>query len=146
MAGMIVISDLDGTISDAEHRVHLVREHPKDYDAFFAEARNDGPIRSVIMVLNALKQAGHEIHIITGRSEVVRAETLDWLEQHSVPHDRLLMRPEHDYTPDDRLKEQWFLKDYTAGDVLLVLEDRTRVVRMWRRHGLTCLQVAEGDF
>lgn len=143
---MIVISDLDGTISDAEHRVHLVREHPKDYDTFFAEARNDGPIEAVIAVLNALKQAGHEIHIITGRSEVVREDTLAWLEAHSVPHDRLLMRPEHDFTPDDRLKEQWFKSDYRPEDVLLVLDDRARVVRMWRRLGITCLQVADGDF
>ena len=143
---MIVISDLDGTISDAEHRVHLMREHPKDYDTFFAEARNDGPIEAVITVLNALKQAGHEIHIITGRSEAVRADTLAWLEEHSVPHDRLLMRPEHNFTPDDRLKKDWFLSDYRPEDVLLVLDDRSRVVRMWRQLGLTCLQVADGDF
>lgn len=143
---MIVISDLDGTITDAEHRVHLVRNHPKDYDRFFAEARNDGPITAVISVLQALKQAGHDVHIITGRSEVVRQDTVEWLERHEVPFDRLLMRPEHDYTPDDRLKEGWFRAEYEPEEVLLVLEDRARVVRMWRRHGLTCLQVADGDF
>ena len=143
---MIVITDLDGTISDAEHRVHLVRNHPKDYDTFFAEARNDGPIDAVITVLQALRQAGHDIHIITGRSEVVRTDTEEWLRQHEVPFDRLLMRTDGDYTPDDRLKEKWFRAEYEPSDVLLVLEDRARVVKMWRRLGLTCLQVADGDF
>ena len=27
-----------------------------------------------------------------------------------------------------------------------VLDDRNQVVKMWRENGLTCLQVAEGDF
>src|SRR5690625_3865352 len=143
---MNVITDLDGTISDAEHRVHLVRNHPKDYDTSFAESRNDAPIEAVITVLQALKQAGHDIHIITGRSEVIKRDTETWLKQHDVPFDRLLMRPESDYTPDDRLKEKWFKKEYDPSNVLLVLEDRARVVRMWRRLGLTCLQVADGDF
>lgn len=143
---MIVISDLDGTISDAEHRVHLVRSHPKDYDSFFREARNDAPIVPVIRLLQALEQAGHSIHILTGRSDQVRAETTEWLEAHRVSFDRLIMRPEHDYTPDDRLKERWFRADYRVEQVLFVLEDRARVVRMWRRLGLTCMQVTEGDF
>lgn len=30
--------------------------------------------------------------------------------------------------------------------VLGVVDDRTKAVRMWRRLGLICLQVAEGDF
>lgn len=143
---MIVISDLDGTITDAEHRVHLVREHPKDYDAFFNAARDDGPIWPVIHVLRALKAAGHEIHIITGRSDITKADTIEWLDRFEVPHDRLLMRPADDYTPDDRLKRAWFQLEYRSEDVLLVLEDRARVVRMWRKLGVTCLQVAEGDF
>ena len=31
-------------------------------------------------------------------------------------------------------------------DVLCVLDDRDQVVRMWRHRGLTCLQVAPGNF
>lgn len=143
---MIVISDLDGTVSDAEHRVHLVRSHPKDYDTFFSRAVDDAPVTAVIILLQALKAAGHEIHFLTGRSEVVRQGTLDWFLKHGVPCDRLVMRPEHDYTPDDRLKRAWFEADYRTADVLLVLDDRDRVVRMWRSLGLTCLQVAEGAF
>jgi hypothetical protein len=32
------------------------------------------------------------------------------------------------------------------GKVLLVVEDRTRVVQMWREEGLVCLQCAPGEF
>jgi hypothetical protein len=31
-------------------------------------------------------------------------------------------------------------------EVLFVLEDRNQAVNMWRQEGLTCLQVAPGDF
>ena len=31
-------------------------------------------------------------------------------------------------------------------NVKFVLDDRNRVVEMWRSLGLTCLQVADGDF
>lgn len=146
MDGLVVISDLDGTISDAAHRVHLVRRHPKDYPAFFEQSRHDAPVWPVIRLLRALKSAGHEVHVLTGRSETVRESTLDWFGEHGVPCDVLLMRPAHDYTPDDRLKRDWFEARYTAGQVLLVLEDRDRVVKMWRALGLTCLQVAPGAF
>lgn len=31
-------------------------------------------------------------------------------------------------------------------EILCVLDDRNKVVKMWRELGLTCLQMAEGDF
>ena len=60
---------------------------------------------------------------------------------------RLRMRDYHDRTPDTQLKEQW-LKEARATDQApdLVIEDRTRVVEMWRSHGIRCIQVAQHDF
>ena len=143
---MIVISDLDGTLSDAEHRVHLINSKRKDWDAFFAASRDDPPIWPVIHTVRALKAVGHEIHVITGRSDSTREDTIAWFERHEVPYDRLLMRSDGDFTPDDKLKRDWFEQEYKLADVLLVLDDRDKVVRMWRELGLVCLQVAPGDF
>jgi hypothetical protein len=39
---------------------------------------------------------------------------------------------------DDRIRQVWHVKG--------VLDDRDQVVRMWRDLGLTCVQVAPGDF
>ncbi len=143
---MIVISDLDGTLSDTEHRVHLLERNPKDWDAFFAASKDDEPIWPVIHTVRALKAAGHDIHILTGRSDSAKDDTIAWLAQHEVPCDRLLMRQDGDFTPDDSLKRSWFLQDYKAEEVLLVIDDRAKVVRMWRELGLVCLQPAPGDF
>jgi hypothetical protein len=40
----------------------------------------------------------------------------------------------------------WFRQDYASSEILFALEDRERVVQMWRSVGVTCLQVAEGRF
>jgi phosphoglycolate phosphatase-like HAD superfamily hydrolase len=143
---MIVICDLDGTLSDAEHRLHHIARQPRDYDAFFAASGDDPPIMPLITLVRLLADAGHEIHIVTGRSAEVRDLTIAWFKKYGVPYHRLLMRPVGDHTPDHKLKEMWFRQDYASSEILFALEDRERVVQMWRSVGVTCLQVAEGRF
>ena len=50
------------------------------------------------------------------------------------------------YTPDDILKKDMLDKYADIDDVFLVVDDRQKVVDMWRSLGLTVFQVAEGDF
>ena len=143
---MIVICDLDGTLSDTEHRVHFLQREPQDWDGFFAASKDDPPIWPVIHTVRALKAAGHEIHVLTGRSDSARDDTIAWFEQFGVPCDRLLMRRNGDGTADEVLKRNWFEADYSFDDVLVVIDDRKAVVDMWRGLGLVCLQPAPGDF
>lgn len=44
----IVIFDIDGTLANAEHRVHHLQKEPKDWDAFFAGCTQDTPIEPVM--------------------------------------------------------------------------------------------------
>jgi hypothetical protein len=51
-------------------------------------------------------------------------------------------------TPDDVLKRQWFdamLRD-DRERLVATFDDRDRVVKMWRDAGVTCFQVAPGEF
>jgi hypothetical protein len=60
---------------------------------------------------------------------------------------RLVMRKHEDNRPDNVVKLEIFNQLYRDEfNVKLVLDDRDQVVRMWRSLGLTCLQVAEGNF
>lgn len=136
------VFDLDGTLADCSHRVHLVEAG--DWDAFFAACVDDLPIRKVIGVLDALVLAGHRVEIWSGRSDAVRAETEAWLKLYCIRPDRLTcMRTAGDKRPDDEVKLE-FLRGTDAPDI--IFDDRKRVVDMWRREGLVCFQVAEGDF
>ena len=85
--------------------------------------------------------------MVTGRDATFRQVTSDWLSKNQIFYNQLLMRPEGDKRRDDLVKRELYdqhIKD--KYNVLFVLDDRDRVVAMWRSLGLTCLQVALGDF
>ena len=144
---MFVVFDLDGTLADNAHRLHHIRVAPKDYAAFYAACPDDRPCEPVIQTLRAHVLAGHRVEIWTGRSDYVRAETVAWLEQHGIAP-RLLarMRPAVDHQPDTHLKRAWLQDARRVGNPDLAYDDRDGVVAMWREAGVTCFQVAPGDF
>ncbi len=87
--------------------------------------------------------------------DTVREKTLTWLGRHVSPCFKwaeesltLRMRPAGDFTPDDQLKESWLhaMSPEDRARLVMVFDDRDRVVSMWRRNGVVCAQVAEGDF
>lgn len=142
---MIVIFDLDGTIADNEHRRHLVADGHTDWDTFYENCGQDLPVWSVITIMRLLWAVGDTIVILSGRSDVVRIKTKRWLKRYDVPYHLLMMRPKGDSTPDEELKKEW-LSGYDKTEIRCVFDDRQKVVDMWRAEGLTCLQVAPGDF
>ena len=143
----VYIFDLDGTISNPEHRRHLVRGEHKDWAAFYKESASDPPVVGIIKTMQALRSSGAMIIIFSGRSEEVRHDTAAWLSNHGVPYDYLVMRPAGSRTPDDILKKGWYhgLPDDIRKRVVMVYDDRNKVVAMWRSLGLICAQVAPGD-
>jgi predicted kinase len=131
--------DIDGTLAHMRdyrgpfdwHKVHL-----DDVDEVVADAvayiQSSGMISTIVM---------------SGRDEVCRNETENWLLDHGIYFDKLFMRPEKDMRKDNIVKAELF-DAYVRDnfDVQFVLDDRQQVVDMWREMGLTCLQVAPGDF
>ncbi len=139
-----VIVDLDGTLADCSHRVPLI----PDWDAFHAGCSDD-PAYMHIVELVRLLQRHHNLCILTGRSSKVRSETEAWLTGYGIEWDALFMRPETDFTPDVEFKwriAQDFFGPHILQKVWLVIDDRDKVVQMWRDRGLTCLQPRLGDY
>lgn len=136
------VFDLDGTLADCTHRQHLARAG--EWDAFFDACSDDKPIWPVIHLLLRLWRAGNKVEIWSGRSDAVRLKTEVWLADHGLSGTLLTcMRTAGDHRPDDEVK-LGFLRMTRQPDI--IFDDRDRVVEMWRREGLTCLQVARGDF
>ncbi len=126
-----------------------VPDFKPDWDAFHAACVDDTPLQNTIDVVNDLRDGGHhELWVVSGRMGTVWAQTAEWLNRYGVAYDRLMMHSVGDYTRDDELKRNW-LNDGTLPpheQILCVFDDRDRVVKMWRAEGLTCYQVAPGDF
>ena len=148
----IVIFDLDGTLAliDKRRAISTKDNGKMDWDKFFdpKNIKLDVPNTPVIKMAQMLKSQGFTIVIFSGRSKVSYRTTRQWLIQNDVPFDMLQMRPTddyHHYMKDSDLKKMW-LDTIGVDNVAMVFDDRQQVVDMWRAQGLTCFQVAKGDF
>ena len=113
----------------------------------WARVGEDRPNHPVIDLVRGLAGAGHAIVVVSGRDGSCRPQTLDWLARHGIPCDRLLIRSAGDGRKDSVVKREIFDREIRARwQVRGVLDDRQQVVAMWRALGLTCAQVAPGDF
>ena len=145
MENQIIITDLDGTISNYAHRQYFYRQ--KMYDKFNSMAAGDVAIEETCNILRRLKDDETDIYIITAREETYRNLTEDWLSLYEIPCDKLLMRKKGDDRPDAKIKLELYQEHIPDQDhVWFVLEDRNVCVSMWRIIGLKCLQVADGRY
>ena len=132
-----VIFDIDGTLS--------LRGDRGPYE--FARCVEDKLNRVVDEFLVMCHNDGQRVILLSGRQEEFRPETEAWLRTHAVAYHELHMRPAKDRRRDDIVKAELFDRHVRHRfDVRLVLDDRDRCVALWRRMGLACWQVAEGDF
>jgi phosphoglycolate phosphatase-like HAD superfamily hydrolase len=145
---MDVLVDLDGTLADCTHRLHHIRGgRRKNWDAFFAACHLDQPNEVVVALVKTLAKE-HRLIFCSGRPEKTRPATEKWVAQHvGVAKPRLYMRGDKDRRADDIVKRELLARIREDGfDPELAIDDRRRVVEMWRAEGLVCAQVAEGDF
>lgn len=133
------IVDVDGTLALSPHR------NPYDWRS----GDKDLPNVAVVTVVQSLA-ANPDISAIiavTGRQEQARTLTTEWLAAQLIPHDELLMRADGDIRPDDVVKQEMYRTQIEPRyQVSGVIDDRDRVVKMWRSLGLVCFQVADGAF
>ncbi|MFF0742873.1 AAA family ATPase [Streptomyces sp. NPDC004111] len=133
-----VMCDIDGTLALTGDR------GPYDFSRCGLDVLNP----SVRDALHAFRGThGDVLVLLSGRSEDFRAQTEEWLARHEVPYDELWMRPSGDQRRDDVVKAELFdahVRDRFA--VRVSLDDRDRVVELWRRMGLPTWQVNYGAF
>ena len=145
-----IIFDLDGTLANIEDRRRLcTKENGKmDWNKFFDpdNIKLDKPNWPVINTLLAFVQAGYKIAIFSGRSASTLDATKKWLHEYGIEYNAFKMRPERNFRPDEQLKLEWLNDMDWKDNVECVFDDRDKVVNMWREIGLTCAQVAPGNF
>jgi predicted kinase len=133
-----VICDLDGTLALLNGR--------DPYDA--SRCEEDALNKPVAEVLWQMIDVA-TLLFTSGREERYRPETTRWLASHGFANgpNFLFMRPTGDNRPDAVVKREIYEREILGKyNVLFALDDRNRIVELWRSLGLTCFQVAEGDF
>lgn len=155
-----IIVDIDGTVA------RMVSRGPHEYH----KVSEDEPIQPVINIvrewaMNNIHSGYSKLIFCSGRPELCRQDTEEWVKTHVLKGlgltDRewmLLMRADYLEDPRSDAKKRDFRKDvivkrelfdaHVKGkyNIQFVLDDRDQVVEGWRALGLTCLQVAPGDF
>jgi len=132
-----IICDLDGTLCK------LVDRGPFDVMRCYTDEVN-APVKSV---LDEYSKKGVKIVLMSGRDGSSHEMTCKWLRDNNIVYDYLYQRPAGERIKDSVLKREFFdafvREQY---NVLFCLDDRNQVVDLWRSLGLTCFQVAPGDF
>ena len=164
-----IIFDLDGTLANIDSRrdISMKPNGKLDWDVFAAPnsiLALDKPNAPVIKMAQMFKADGFKIVIFSGRNDRGFDATVQWLNDFKVPFDLLVMRPDKfkdkswpiadgnpatsdmRFMPDEILKKKMLDTFVDINDVFLVVDDRDKVVKMWRDLGLNTFQVAPGDF
>lgn len=140
-----VIFDVDGTVA------RMVARGPFDEHL----VHTDEGIGPVLDMAYAAYKTGKVLVFMSGRTDECKPATLQWLID-QMPwlmnfdcEFHLFMRRtvEDRGRPDDDVKYDLF-NEHVAPHfhVVYTVDDRNKVVKMWREIGLVCAQVAEGDF
>lgn len=129
-----IIVDIDGTLAKMSGR------SPFEWN----KVKEDTCNRVVKGLVNAYSET---VIILSGRDGICRQDTVDWLKENGIKYSELFMRDEGNNEKDSIIKRRMFEQNIRGKYfVEYVLDDRNQVVEMWRNMGLTCLQVADGDF
>jgi len=138
-----IICDLDGTLALFKNKGHR--------GPFDATRCDEDEINMPVLKILERMRDSHCIIFLSGRESKFLAPTLKFLNKCGFDGDKepffLFMRQTGDKRKDCIIKRELFDAHVAPiFEVFFVLDDRNQVVQMWREMGLTCFQVADGDF
>lgn len=147
-----VVCDIDGTLADGTHRMHHIYNTTNDPDwkknwaGFFTDAPKDLVRYSTVEILEKYATDGHPIIVVSARPETYRKDTEKWLENifgdAGIPkYATLIMRKANDKREDSIVKKEIYDKYLKHYPIKAVIDDRPRVIRMWREQGLNVIDV-----
>lgn len=131
-----VIFDIDGTIALMGDRgpFDWLRVHRDDKNEIVAEQ------------IEFHRSKGRKIIIVSGRDEICRKLTEDWMELYGIEFDEFFMRPEGDSRKDTLIKREIYQgKIEGKYNVLAVYDDRLQVLDMWYEEGIFTFNVNQGN-
>jgi hypothetical protein len=140
--------DLDNTVCDTRHRIHLIRGQEKpDWEAYSMACPDDEPIWWVINLVNQLYTT-HTIVFMSGRSESAYDLTKKWLDDHGVDYDYVILRRERDHRSNGELKraevERWNRND-DHSPIVFAIDDHPGVAKDLCAIGIPTLTVCRPE-
>lgn len=129
----IVIVDVDGTVAN-----NVKNRSPYDESRVI----EDEPHETIATWVRNL-YSSYNICIVSGRHDTCGDETWDWFEMNDIPFDGMFMRYAADNRSDTIIKKEILdeLRSVVGENIAFALDDRPRIIRMWRENGILALPV-----
>lgn len=147
-----ILIDIDGTLVDISVRKELGKPFiVKEEDLHLYTLDTVKP--EVAMAIKLFYNEGYEIIFCSGRTEMGREATLlqidsctQAVEKRGFEFPILYMRRDGDLRKDSVVKSEFISTIKQEYDIFFALDDRDQVVEYYRSVGITCWQVAPGNF
>nr|WP_206323305.1 hypothetical protein [Streptomyces sp. HNM0574] len=125
---------MDGTLSDARHRLPYLETRPRNWKAFFRAAPDDPPLPTGVRL--ALRWAEtSDLVYVTGRPESCRRDTERWLAGAGLPEGEVRMRPARDFRPAQVTKLELLRALAAERTVAVAVDDDERVCAAYEQAG-----------
>jgi hypothetical protein len=149
-----LIFDLDGTIANQTHRLHLVKSHPRRWQEFFDLCGRDTPYKHIRLIMRALWNVSRgfdaipklKLFIVSGRPDSHREVTEAWLWKYGIPYHEMYMRVAGDTRPDTVIKAEILDQLVAEHEVLCAFDDRPSVIKLWKSRGIPVLEIESQDW
>lgn len=134
-----IILDLDGTIANCNHRLHLLEN--KEWKEFFKQSKFDTVIEPVYKIINQLNN-NYKIVILTSRPQFNHDITIDWLTKNNIDFDALYMRKLGDFRASPIVKSELIDKIKSDGyNPIYAFEDRLDCIEAFNTKGIFTFKV-----
>lgn len=133
----VVIVDMDGTMADISWR------DPYAHWLIPQDKVRVGIATTVYNLYHSAYQRAY-VCIVSGRQmDNAGRLTVDWLAKHEIPYHRIFMRNLGD-NRDDAIVKKEILDKIGPERVSFAIDDRPKVIRMWRENGIKTYDVGDG--
>ena len=147
----VILSDIDGTLAHMTTRKRFGDKAPYAWK-YVGEDEVDAGVAFLIDAVAETHRA--DVILFSGRDEICRPETEDWLERNDIAYKALYMRrSDHVDVKGGQVKDTLVKKEmyekYIKGkyNVLGIFDDRPSVCRMWREElGLRVFQLGDPHY
>lgn len=131
----VILCDIDGTLLTKREDLRGEKKN------WYTPRLDDELIEPVARVVSSFYGRAR-IVLLSGRKEKFRDITQRTLERHSFSHyDELYMRASDDNRPDEVVKKELLERHVWPRVVLFAIDDRPRIVRLWRSLGIFTFDV-----
>ena len=136
---MKIIFDLENTISNSSHRMHLL--YNCKHEEFQREFYHDSVNHNIKMFMKSIYNNGYKIVILTAKSAIYRLMVVKWLEENDICYDELIMKHDLLKCSDSEFKEEYIKRN--KQNIMFAYDDVGANCEIFDKYNIPCLRVEQ---